>query len=258
MKNSKGKRFLKEIVFTALAGLWFVAIVAIFLSGFFCKKAADNNNNAQLATETETASASETQASSDTQVSSATEETLEKTKIMTSIAVEYSNKEVSFFSPISCYIKFIISVSDNDSTSYNQYGPIELAAGEKSIFSLDNLSILKYSDTAKITDVMVTDTFVYGNSEFDSSLYSISGSNIEFKCYKREIELSSNKDCFASFLIQTRDGDSSGFLKVNLLKLDANVPRTVTLDDLAPGFFSETTEICSYSPLTIRGYEKKK
>lgn len=35
MKNSKGKRFLKEIVFTALVGFFVGAIVAIFLSVFF-------------------------------------------------------------------------------------------------------------------------------------------------------------------------------------------------------------------------------
>lgn len=158
MKNSKGKRFLKEIVFTALVGFFVGAIVSIFLSVFFCKKAADNNINTQLTTETETASASKTQTSSDT------EEALEKTQIMTSIAVEYSNKKVSFFSPTSCYINFNFSVTDNDSKSENQYGPIELTAGEKRIFSLDDLSMLKYSDKAKITDVIVTDTFVYGKS----------------------------------------------------------------------------------------------
>ena len=252
MKNSKGKRFLKEIVFTALVGFFVGAIVSIFLSVFFCKKAADNNINTQLTTETETASASKTQTSSDT------EEALEKTQIMTSIAVEYSNKKVSFFSPTSCYINFNFSVTDNDSKSENQYGPIELTAGEKRIFSLDDLSMLKYSDKAKITDVIVTDTFVYGNSQFDSSLYSKSDSNIEFKCYADKINLSSNKSCFVSFVIHTKDGDTSGFIGVNLLKLDANVQKTVNLNDLAPCFYSGTTEIYSYSPLTICGYEKKK
>lgn len=252
MKNLKGRRFI--IIFLIIALLSFIVaiLVSIISSLLFFNKNDDVQNNSELALATEITANTEFQ----TEISLDTEENLKETQIETTIAVEYSNKMIAFYSPISCYIQFSLYVTEDDSNSFNQYGPIELVSGEKKILSLDNLSSLKYSDNAKITNVSNIHTFVYGKSSFDSSFYSISDSNIEFKCYSDKIELSSNKDCLASFVIQTKDGNVSGFIQTTLLKLDANISKTVTLDDLAPGFYSGTTEIYSYSPLTIHGYEK--
>lgn len=250
MKNLKGRRFIRN--FLALLSFIVAILVSIILSLLFFNKNDDVQNNSELALATEITANTEFQ----TEISLDTEENLKETQIETTIAVEYSNKMIAFYSPISCYIQFNLYVTEDDSNSFNQYGPIELVSGEKKILSLDSLSSLKYSDNAKISNVSNIHTFVYGKSSFDSSFYSISNSNIEFKCYSDKIELSSNKDCLASFVIQTKDGNISGFIQTTLLKLDANISKTVTLDDLAPGFYSGTTEIYSYSPLTIHGYEK--
>ena len=252
MKNLKGRRFIRIFLIIALLSFIVAILVSIISSLLFFNKNDDVQNNSELALATEITSNTEFQ----TEISLDTEENLKETQIETTIAVEYSNKMIAFYSPISCYIQFSLYVTEDDSNSFNKYGPIELVSGEKKILSLDNLSSLKYSDNAKITNVSNIHTFVYGKSSFDSSFYSISDSNIEFKCYSDKIELSSNKDCLASFVIQTKDGNVSGFIQTTLLKLDANISKTVTLDDLAPGFYSGTTEIYSYSPLTIHGYEK--
>lgn len=243
MRKEKKRRFSKDFLIGFVSGISFTALLFMVLTLFyvlFAIRVKDKESNFEPETEITIESSSNT----------------EETLIKTSVAVEYSNQEISIYSANSCYVNFYVDVDENNSISSNKYGPIELIGGKKTTISLNDLSSLEYSKTAQITDVYGISTFIYGNSELADYSYCRSNANIELNCYKDKIVLSSNEDCLASFYAQTKNDEKHGFVQINL-NLNANEPKTVTLNDLAPGFYSGTTEIVSYSPLTIHSYYKK-
>lgn len=128
MKNLKGRRFIR--IFLALLSFIVSILVSIISSLLFFNKNDDVQNNSELALATEITANTEFQ----TEISLDTEENLKETQIETTIAVEYSNKMIAFYSPISCYIQFNLYVTEDDSNSFNQYGPIELVSGEKKYY----------------------------------------------------------------------------------------------------------------------------
>ena len=180
----------------------------------------------------------------------------EKTFISSTIAYKYNDKTVEFFSPVSCYINFELNISsDSSSLSTNEYGPIELVAGEKTVLSLDDLS--DYPEDSKITFLSITSKFVYGDSPLDSSLYSRSKSNIGFNCYTDGVKITTTEDTLASFSVIIKDGDFIGFIDTELLPIYANSNNIFMINDLAPNFFSNEAKINNYLFATICSYEKK-
>lgn len=180
----------------------------------------------------------------------------EKNFISSTIAYKYNDKTVEFFSPVSCYINFELNISsDSSSLSTNEYGPIELVAGEKTVLSLDDLS--DYPEDSKITFLSITSKFVYGDSPLDSSLYSRSKSNIGFNCYTDGVKITTTEDTLASFSVIIKDGDFIGFIDTELLPIYANSNNIFMINDLAPNFFSNEAKINNYSFATICSYEKK-
>ena len=179
----------------------------------------------------------------------------EKTFISSTIAYKYNDKTVEFFSPVSCYINFDLNVSSySSSLSTNNYGPIELVAGEKKVLSLDDLS--DYPEDSKITFLSITSKFVYGDSPLDSSLYSRSNSNIEFNCYMDGIKIKTTEDTLASFSVIIKDGDFIGFIDTELLPIYTNSNNIFRIDDLAPNFFSDEAKINTYTFASVCSYEK--
>ena len=179
----------------------------------------------------------------------------EKTFISSTIAYKYNDKTVEFFSPVSCYINFDLNVSSySSSLSTNNYGPIELVAGEKKVLSLDDLS--DYPEDSKITFLSITSKFVYGDSPLDSSLYSRSNSNIEFNCYMDGIKIKTTEDTLASFSVIIKDGDFIGFIDTELLPIYTNSNNIFRIDDLAPNFFSDEAKINTYTFASICSYKK--
>ena len=179
----------------------------------------------------------------------------EKTLISCNIAYKYNDKTVEFLSPVSCYINFELNVSSySSSLSTNNYGPIELVAGEKKVLSLDDLS--DYPEDSKITFLSITSKFVYGNSPLDSSLYSRSNSNIEFNCYMDGIKIKTTEDTLASFSVIIKDGDFIGFIDTELLPIYTNSNNIFRIDDLAPNFFSDEAKINTYTFASICSYKK--
>ena len=179
----------------------------------------------------------------------------EKTLISCNIAYKYNDKTVEFLSPVSCYINFELNVSSySSSLSTNNYGPIELVAGEKKTLSLDDLS--DYPEDSKITFLSITSKFVYGDSPLDSSLYSRSNSNIEFNCYMDGIKIKTTEDTLASFSVIIKDGDFIGFIDTELLPIYTNSNNIFRIDDLAPNFFSDEAKINTYTFASICSYKK--
>lgn len=179
----------------------------------------------------------------------------EKTLISSNIAYKYNDKTVEFLSPVSCYINFELNVSsDSSSLSTNKYGPIELIAGEKKTLSLNDLS--DYPEDSKITFLSITSKFVYGDSPLDSSLYSLSKSNIGFNCYMDGVKITTEKDTLASFTVIIKDGDFIGFIDTELLPIYTNSNNIFRIDDLAPNFFSDEAKINTYTFASICSYEK--
>jgi len=179
----------------------------------------------------------------------------EKNFISSTIAYKYNDKTVEFFSPVSCYINFELNVSSySSSLSTNNYGPIELVAGEKKTLSLDDLS--DYPEDSKITFLSITSKFVYGDSPLDSSLYSRSNSNIEFNCYMDGIKIKTTEDTLASFSVIIKDGDFIGFIDTELLPIYTNSNNIFRIDDLAPNFFSDEAKINTYTFASICSYKK--
>ena len=179
----------------------------------------------------------------------------EKTFISSTIAYKYNDKTVEIFSPVSCYINFELNVSsDSSSLSTNKYGPIELIAGEKKTLSLDDLS--DYPEDAKIKFLSITSKFVYGDSPLDSSLYSLSKSNIGFNCYMDGVKITTTEDTLASFSVIIKDGDFIGFIDTKLLPIYTNSTNIFMINDLAPNFFSDEAKINTYTFASICSYEK--
>ena len=179
----------------------------------------------------------------------------EKTFISSTIAYKYNDKTVEIFSPVSCYINFELNVSsDSSSLSTNKYGPIELIAVEKKTLSLDDLS--DYPEDAKIKFLSITSKFVYGDSPLDSSLYSLSKSNIGFNCYMDGVKITTTEDTLASFSVIIKDGDFIGFIDTELLPIYTNSTNIFMINDLAPNFFSDEAKINRYTFASICSYEK--
>ena len=179
----------------------------------------------------------------------------EKTFISSTIAYKYNDKTVEFFSPVSCYINFELNVSSySSSLSTNNYGPIELVAGEKKVLSLDDLS--DYPEDSKITFLSITSKFVYGDSPLDSSLYSRSKSNIGFSCFTDGVKITTTEDTLASFSVIIKDGDFIGFIDTELLPIYTNSTNIFMINDLAPNFFSDEAKINTYTFASICSYEK--
>lgn len=180
----------------------------------------------------------------------------EKTLISCNIAYKYNDKTVEFLSPVSCYINFELNVSSySSSLSTNNYGPIELVAGEKKVLSLDDLS--DYPEDSKITFLSITSKFVYGDSPLDSSLYSRSKSNIGFSCFTDGVKITTTEDTLASFSVIIKDGDFIGFIDTELLPIYTNSTNIFMINDLAPNFFSDEAKINTYTFTSICSYKKK-
>lgn len=180
----------------------------------------------------------------------------EKTFISSTIAYKYNDKTVEIFSPVSCYINFELEVISHhgSSLSTNKYGPIELIAGEKKTLSLDDLS--DYPEDAKIKFLSITSKFVYGDSPLDSSLYSLSKSNIGFNCYMDGVKITTTEDTLASFSVIIKDGNFIGFIDAELLPIYADSTNAFSINDLASNFFSDKATIYTYSSISVCSYEK--
>lgn len=207
---------------------------------------------------------SETETKPETEVSKAETESeseaqeMEETRIEASIAVQYSDREFSVYSDTSCFFTIDVNILDIDCLSTYNYGPFEISAGEKMNFTIDELSPDFFSDKAKIKNLSRPSTFVYGDSPLDQLNYTALDAGIQFKCYADKIVLRSNKDCFVCLTLQTKDEDFEyGNNYLEMLEINANETSTFTLDDLAPGFYSDNAEITSYSSLAIQTYTKK-
>lgn len=229
----------------------FILICAMLIS-LALVGCASNLNNSEIEVAIET----EMDAGTDIEVSSETQD-MEKTPIKASIAVQYSDREISVYSDTSCFFTIDVDIRDIDCVSTNNYGPFEISAGEKLNFTIDELSPDFFSDKARIENVS-SYTFIYGYSSLNEWNFKMTDKNIEFKCYPDKIVLRANEDCLVSFFFQTMDENfESGYANIELLKINANEITTFTLDDLAPGFYSDNAEIVSYSPLSIHTYVEK-
>ncbi len=241
-------------LFTIFSISFITAILANFLLSFALVPTVIDKIEEDLIKASAKAIIEET--SNDDKDSESSKKEDEKNFISSTIAYKYNDKTVEFFSPVSCYINFELNVSSySSSLSTNNYGPIELVAGEKKVLSLDDLS--DYPEDSKITFLSITSKFVYGDSPLDSSLYSRSNSNIEFNCYMDGIKIKTTEDTLASFSVIIKDGDFIGFIDTELLPIYTNSNNIFRIDDLAPNFFSDEAKINTYTFASICSYKKK-
>ena len=191
----------------------------------------------------------------ETEKNTETEEDTELTQklIDPSVAVNFSDREISLYCKTSCFVNMMVSVNDNNCSSVNNYGPFEIKEGVTS-FTLDDLSSDFFSGDAKIKDVSYVECFVYGDSPLENSYQEVSG--LQFKCYDDKIVFQSTTDCFVDFTIATSDQNKAGHFYAKKVPIKKGNENPFKLKDLIPEFYSDEAKITSYSPLTITAYKE--
>lgn len=178
-------------------------------------------------------------------------------KIKASIMVKYSEKEIIVFSNTTCFFNLKISIRDGEFTSQNTYGEFKISEGETMTLTLENLAHDFFSNEAIIEDVSCSDSYVYGDSPLAVNRYKDIDCKLLIKCSNKEVIVYSDTTCFFDLYLYTEDDNYKSRNAYCKLAITEGETLTLTLDDLAPGFFSDHTIITSYSPLSIRKYIEK-
>lgn len=173
------------------------------------------------------------------------------------IIVKYSEKEIVVFSNTTCFFDLYVSVRDGEFTSQNTYGEFQISEGETITLTLEDLAPNFFSDTAIIEDASCYTSYVYGDSPLSTEKYKEIDCTLLIKCSSKEIIVYSDTTCFFDLCLSTEDDVFKSINTYSNLSISEGETITLTLNDLAPNFFSDNTVITSYSPLATRKYIKK-
>lgn len=175
--------------------------------------------------------------------------------INASVITKYNEKEIIVYSDTTCFFNLVVSVCDGETSSQNSYGEFQISEGEILTLTLEDLAPGFFSDEAIITDVdAVYDTYVKNFSLFCDT-YSKIDCSLLVKYSEKEITVFSDKSCFFDLYVATKDDDFNSSNSYRKIKIKEGETITLTLEDLSPGFFTDSTKI-SYVGSNPKTYKK--
>lgn len=177
--------------------------------------------------------------------------------IKATVVSKYNEKEITIYSDTSCFFYVEVSVNDGETTSQNKYGEFEISGGETITLTLNDLAPGFFSEQAIITKVLPISPYVYEYSSLNSDNFKSIDSQILMKYSSKEITVYSSESCFFNLWISTNDLDFSSCNVFQKLEIKKGETITLTLDDLAPGFFDDETSIQYVNPSIDTYIEEK-
>lgn len=179
--------------------------------------------------------------------------------IKASLATRYNDKEIFVYSDTTCLFRLNVTVQDGDFRADETFGGFEINKGESIKLTLDDLAANFFSDQAIITNVNFDYyPYVYGDTELNIYNYENIGAHVLIKCSSDKLVIYSDKDCFYDLHLKIQELNFYSRAEFRRIKLTEGKTITLTLDDLAPGFFSKDAVITNYyEPSDSRYVEKK-
>lgn len=168
------------------------------------------------------------------------------------VIVKYSETEIVVFSGITCSFSLDVSIRDGDFESDNTYKDFQISEGETITLTIEDLAPDFFSDKAIIEDADYNySVWDYFPSNLDD--YKWSDANILLKYSDKKVIVYSDKTCFFDLRIRTKDSDFESSNYYRGIEISEGETLELTLEDLAPGFFSDDTLI-SYCSEDIDPY----
>lgn len=160
------------------------------------------------------------------------------------VIAKYSEKEIVIYSDTSCFFDLEVSVSDEENESEITFKKIQISEGKTITLTLEDLAPGFFSDRAIITKVTeINNPYVYE----EISLNDVDKKNIDcqilMKYTSEEITIYSDESCFFDLFVITEGNDFNSCNKYRRVEIKEGTTITLTLDDLAPDFFSDNTYI---------------
>lgn len=164
--------------------------------------------------------------------------------INASVIAKYSEKEIVIYSDTSCFFDLEVSVSDEESESEITFKKIQISEGKTITLTLEDLAPGFFSDRAIITKVTeISSPYVYT----EISLNDVATKNIDcqilMKYTSEEITIYSDESCFFDLFVITEGNNFNSCNIYRRVEIKEGTTITLTLEDLAPGFFSDNTYI---------------
>lgn len=168
------------------------------------------------------------------------------------VIVKYSETEIVVSSDITCSFSLDVTIRDGNFKSNNTYKDFQISEGETITLTPEDLAPDFFFDKAIIVDADYNyNIWDYFPNNLDD--YQKSNANILLKYSDKKIIVYSDKTCFFDLRIQTKDSDFESFNYYRGIEILEGETLELTLEDLAPGFFSDDTLI-SYCNENIYPY----
>lgn len=178
-----------------------------------------------------------------------------KQEIDASIIAKYNEKEIIVYSDTTCYFNIKVEVCDGETKSESTYKKV-ISEGQTLTLTLEDLAPGFFSDKAIITDVYpIYDTYIKKFSLVRDK-YTRIDCPLLVKYSTKEITVFSDKSCFFDLYVSTTADEFCSTNYYRKIKIKKGETLTLTLEDLAPGFFAEGTDI-QYVDSTPATFKKK-
>ena len=177
--------------------------------------------------------------------------------IKASVISKFNNKEIVIYSDTTCFFNIRVSIIDGETVSENSYGEFEISKGETLTLTLNDLAPGFFSDKAIIKDVYpIYSPYVYEISSLNADNYEMINSKLLMKYSSEEITIYSDKSCFFDLYVLTNGDDFDSANIYQRLEIKEGETISLTLDDLAPGFFTTGSYINYFNPYIDTYVEK--
>lgn len=164
--------------------------------------------------------------------------------INASVIAKYSEKEIVIYSDTSCFFDLEVSVSDEESESKITFKKIQISEGKTITLTLEDLAPGFFSDRAIITKVSeIDDPYVYEKISLNDVDTKSIDCQILMKYTSEEITIYSDESCFFDLFVITGGDNFNSRNTYRRVEIKEGTTITLTLDDLAPDFFSDNTYI---------------
>lgn len=176
-------------------------------------------------------------------------------EINASIITKYNKNKIIVYSDTTCFFDLDVSICDGEKNYKNTYEELQISKGKILTLTLENLAPDFFSDEAIITSVEpVDDTYV---KQFlpTFNTYSKNNYSLLMKYSEKEIIVFSDKSCLFDLYVDTKDDDFNSSNKYCKIKIKGGETKSLSLNDLAPGFFTDSTKI-TYVNSYIPTYKK--
>lgn len=164
--------------------------------------------------------------------------------INASVIAKYSEKEIVIYSDTSCFFDLEVSVSDEESESKTTFKKIQISEGKTITLTLEDLAPGFFSDRAIITEVTeINNPYVYEKISLNDVDTKSIDCQILMKYTSEEITIYSDESCFFDLFVITGGDNFNSRNRYRRVEIKEGTTITLTLDDLAPDFFSDNTYI---------------